>query len=292
MAVTGRAVDRGDHIVGRERLELGKSAGVERATVEELRRWFFVYAESFKARNSAWVRNIDLKVEHTMHVCREIVELGRALGLGEGELHLAEVMALLHDVGRFEQYARYETFVDRASVDHAEMALTVLREHDVLAALDPASRALVERSILFHNRRELPELDDERLLFFARLLRDADKLDIWRVVTDYYRASESERNGAVELNLPDLPGISPGVLADVMAGHTVDHTHLERFNDFKVAQMAWVFDVNFAPTLRALRERGYLEMIRDALPATEEAKAVYERVAGHLDRRALGAQQS
>jgi hypothetical protein len=65
--------------------------------------------------------------------------------------------------------------------------------------------------ILYHNRAELPEDETEGCLFFAKLLRDADKLDIWRVVTDYYHNKNGHQNSSIELDLPDIPEISDEV---------------------------------------------------------------------------------
>jgi hypothetical protein len=49
-------------------------------------------------------------------------------------------------------------------------------------------------------------------------------------------------------------------------------------NDFKLLQMAWIYDVNFPPTFRMIAERGYLETIRNTLPASERIDRIYARL--------------
>ncbi len=251
--------------------------------LEDLRNWFVSYVQTFKLGDADHQRNIALKEEHTRRVCKEILDIGRKLGLSDEDLRLAEVIALLHDIGRFEQYARYQTFADHHSVDHAEFGVRILQENAVLNRLDESMRDLVLRTISYHNRAALPQEETEACLFFTKLLRDADKLDIWRVVTEYYHQNNEERNGAIELSLPDTPGISDDVYRDLMEGRIVDFTHLKNLNDFKLLQLGWIYDINFAPTFQCIQERAYLEKIRDALPKSEEVERVFSVAQSYLE---------
>jgi len=58
--------------------------------------------------------------------------LGKGLHLNQKDLNLAKTIALLHDVGRFEQYERYRTFDDYKSEDHVHLSLNVLNQEEVL----------------------------------------------------------------------------------------------------------------------------------------------------------------
>jgi len=254
--------------------------------LDEMKSWFEGYAQTFKTGNSDRLRNIVLKEKHTRRVCREILDIGEKLGLGEEDLRLAEVMALFHDIGRFEQYARYGTFQDRISVDHAQLSAEVLQEEGVLEGLDEPTQNLILQVISHHNKKFLPEGDSTRCLFFTRLLRDADKLDILQVLSEYYQNS-SEKNKALEYELSDTPGISDEVYREISAGTLVDISHLKNLNDFKMLQIGWVYDINFGPTFRALKERGYLEMIHDTMIRSEKIDNAFARVLIRLEERAL-----
>jgi putative nucleotidyltransferase with HDIG domain len=258
---------------------------INQETVSTLRTWFSDYVETFRSGDQEQDRNIDLKDEHTRRVCTEILDIGRSLRLNLEDLFLAELTALFHDVGRFEQYARYGTFSDHKSEDHAKLGVKILRKYDVLKGLDPSTRELILKVISYHNRVEIPEGETEACVFFAKLLRDADKLDIWRVVTDYYRQVDGLRNGTIELGLPDGPEISDEVCADLKAGRIVRMRSMKTLNDFKLLQMAWIYDVNFPRTFEILRERGYMEMIRDALPQSEKVAEMYATIRSYLEER-------
>lgn len=259
--------------------------GVSEEMVADLKNWFAGYVQSFKTGDDDLQQNIALKEEHTELVCREILDIGEKLGLRDEDLRLAEVIALFHDIGRFEQYADFRTFVDRQSVNHAEHGVKILRENGILDNLDESARELILCAILYHNRVALPQKETKECLFFTSLLRDADKLDIWRVVTDYYRQKDGKRNGAIELGLPDTPGISDDVYRDLMEGSVVDFTHLRNLNDFKLLQVGWIYDINFAPTFQSIQKRGYMKMIRDVLPASEKTGKIFSLVLSYLDEQ-------
>jgi len=253
--------------------------------VKEFENWFNNYVQKFKSGNPDWLPNIILKEKHTRLVCKEILGIGKKIGLSNEDLCLAKVIALFHDIGRFEQFARYQTFVDRKSLNHAVLGVKILKENRVLNRLDKSVRNLILRAILYHNRFALPQKESEKCLLFAKLLRDADKLDIWRVVTDYYRQEDGKRNSAIELDLPDTPGISSDVYKDLIEGRLVDVAHLKNLNDFKLLQIGWIYDINFVQTLQCVQEKGYLEMIRDVLPKSEKIAKIFNVLQAHINEQ-------
>lgn len=227
-------------------------------------------------------RNIILKKDHSERVRREIIDLGKELGLNQSDLEIADFLGLYHDIGRFEQYRRYGTFRDGVSKDHAAIGLRVIREENFAEHLDREDRDLVLTAIKLHNKARLPEDLSERELFFSRLLRDADKLDIWKVVTDYYDRRKVERNSAIELDLPDIPTVSDEVYRALLEKKVVDFHHMHNLNDFKLLQMGWVFDLNFSSSLRKVAERGYMEKIMAVLPDLPEIRRIYDVIRSHI----------
>lgn len=258
---------------------------ITQTLVETLKARFEAYVQSVASPDAAVQQNLELKRDHTRRVCREIRMLSAALRLDPAQTHLAEVMALFHDIGRFEQYVRYQTFVDRESVNHADLGVEILQEQRLLDELDLPTQQLILKAIAYHNRAALPENETERCLFFAKLLRDADKLDIWRVVIDYYHNHNGRRNNAIELGLPDTPGVSEAVCSDLLARRIVDFRRLRNLNDFKLLQVGWIYDIYFTPTLRAIQERAYLEHLRTLLPATKKLEKIFESIYHDLERR-------
>jgi hypothetical protein len=144
---------------------------------------------------------------------------------------------------------------------------------------------LVYRIVSFHNRAGLPRDETELCLFYAKLLRDADKLDIWKVLTTHYLCLDETLNKAIELELPDTPGISDKVYEAVIDKKIVDSRHVRNLNDFKALQIGWVFDINFKPALDAVIRRNYIEVICSVLPACEQVERIKAVVGRYIETR-------
>jgi len=250
-----------------------------------LRDWFEDYVTRFSSDDPIVQENMDLKAEHTRRVCEATRDIGASLDLSREDLCIAEASALLHDIGRFEQYSRYRTFSDYRSEDHAALGVKIIQAKPVLDGLEPAASDIIVRAVKYHNRAALPVGEGERCLFFLKLLRDADKLDIWRVVTEYYQNAENKRNRIIELNLPDVELVSDSVYEALMNGKLVQMADLKTLQDFKLLQIGWIYDVNFPRTFQIVREKKYLEKIRDAfLQENPRMTAVCERARAYLER--------
>jgi hypothetical protein len=250
-----------------------------------LKTWFKDYTRKFSSDDPVVQESMDLKTDHTTRVCEAIVNIGESIDLSREDLCLAEAAALLHDIGRFEQYSRYRTFSDYRSEDHAALGVRVIKANRVLHDLEPAMAEIIVRVVGYHNRAALPVGEEERCLFFLKLLRDADKVDIWRVITDYYQNTGHNRNHILELDLPDSPRISDSVYRALMNGKIVQMTDVKTLNDFKLLQIGWIYDINFPRAFQIVRENGYLELIRDALPETSVRVAKsYAGARAHLEQ--------
>lgn len=265
--------------------ELKLKIRIEKKIVRELKVWFFNYVQRFKQGNENVLQNINIKEEHAKRVCREILTLADKLELNDDEKRLADIIALFHDIGRFEQYARYNTFMDSHSKNHAELGIKLLIKCGALDQFEETTKSLIIRTILYHNRAALPENESETCLLYTKLLRDADKLDIWRVVTSYYHRKNGKHNSAIELDLPNTPGFSDAVYQDLINRKIVNVKHIKNLNDFKLLQIGWVFDINFEPTLRAISSRRYLEKIREVLPKSSKIDDIFSVINSYYNER-------
>ncbi|RZB28817.1 MAG: hypothetical protein AEth_01819 [Candidatus Argoarchaeum ethanivorans] len=250
--------------------------------------WFRTYVKSFYTKDPKTQENIRLKEEHTLRVCKEILQLGKALNLNNDALRLAEIIALFHDIGRFEQFTIYGTFNDRVSENHATLGLKVLKATNILCRLTKAEQTIICNAVKYHNARKVPDSVDKLSGLHSKLIRDADKLDIWHVVTTYYTERHRHRNPALELELPDTPGYSRSFIDDILNNRVSNSHDLKTFNDMKLLQLGWIFDINFAPTFFYIRERRIIEKIITALPDTEDIRKIQNHLKAYLEKRVSG----
>jgi hypothetical protein len=171
-------------------------------------------------------------------------------------------------------------------VNHCLLGLEVLRETKALEGVERKERELIEKAIEYHGLKELPRNLDGELLLFSKLIRDADKLDVLYVVTDYYRQYRDNPQGfMLELEFPDEQGYSAELVEKILRGRQIDYGELRTLNDAKLLQLGWVYDVNFTVVLKQIKQRRFLEMLIDFLPETRDIERVKEKIFEYVDSK-------
>jgi putative nucleotidyltransferase with HDIG domain len=254
---------------------------MQKADLNYCKRWFNKYVAQFHLLPGDGIQPILLKEQHSMRTCKEIVLLGRELGLAQEDLLLAEAAALFHDIGRFPQWKYYSTFIDSESEDHALLGLEVISRHSVLQRIPPDKKEIILEAIRHHNLRELPTGLSPRQLLFSRLLRDTDKLDIWRMIIMQQR----QRSNLLETLAGDIPSNTSygrDIVAELNRGRSPDFSYVQNHNDMRLIRLGWVFDLNFAPSCRQVLERNYIEDLCSQLPANREIWELQEYLISYL----------
>lgn len=245
-----------------------------------LKLWFNTYTRSFLTGDPQADSPHVLKIEHTARVCDNMNQLASSIQLDDSQLRIAETIGLLHDIGRFEQYRRHRTFNDRVSVNHAALGIDVLKETAVLEPLSADEQTMIIDAIRFHNAPALPGNKPPESMVFMRMIRDADKLDIWKVFADYDRYQQHPESAIVQ-HLTDLPTWEDAIVQAIAQQRMAKFQDMKSINDFKLLQLSWVFDLHFPETFVQARQRGDLATIAQTLPGD---RAVSRAVARVMDR--------
>ena len=226
---------------------------------------------------------MDLKLHHTMQVLAH----ARAIVAGGGfppPLDRACLLAALyHDVARFEQYLRWHTFRDRESCNHGQWGVRLLKRERRLKDEDPAVRKLVLAAVGLHNRFALPAGLPEGMARISHAVRDADKLDILRVM-DEHLSGPRPYCPTVVLSLPDDPALhSDKVLDDALAGRVASYADLKSVNDFRVLLGTWFYDMHFPASRARFVAEGHARRLLADLPATPAYAAARDHLLHCLD---------
>jgi hypothetical protein len=253
--------------------------------IEQTLEWFNTFVAGHHMGDPADDARLELKREHCLLVMTEARDQARELRLSPHMVDLATIAGLCHDVGRFPQYRQYRTFRDADSANHAILGTMALTRHDGLTWLDDRDRTLVRTAIVVHNRRALPHKlaagVDRDALTLARIVRDADKLDISRVMVEHFKRP-NEKDDVVFLGLPDIPdSVNPAILRDIDAGRIGDYYAMASTNDFALLLLSWTNDMAFARTRRLFFERGY---VRDLFAVLPDQPGIVAFKARYFDR--------
>ncbi|QSH40586.1 HD domain-containing protein [Lentisphaerota bacterium ZTH] len=250
---------------------------------ERLKSFFHNYVDAYLTGDKSLDRNIMLKKQHSLMVHRECRELAAAENFSEHETVLAEIAGLYHDIGRFEQLKRYNTLVDFKSVNHGEFGADILEKDNILNELEPADAAAVINAVRYHNSRDIPDRLTGLSRFLTRVVRDADKLDIYRVVMDYYR--EGNYDKTILLNLSETAMVSPAVFEAIKGRQNPLMSDMKTITDFKLSKLCWFYDLNFDHSLREIRNRGIDKKLFGLLPELPEIKIIRRDVNSYMDAR-------
>ncbi len=253
--------------------------------LERFRTWFERYTRSFSSEKEDGRKNISLKIEHTSRVCGLILQVALEETTDRPLLLLAEATALFHDIGRFPQYARYKTFRDSISVNHGRLGAETLIKENVLEGLPEREREMILTAVRFHNAFSIPVIDDPEALFLVKLVRDADKLDIWRIFLEFYENGRGGLASAAGLGLPDTPGYSEEMVAAIVEKKTASLSSVKSLNDFILLQLSWIFDLNFNAAVRILLEKGVVDRFIRLLPETEALRHASQILSDYADKR-------
>jgi hypothetical protein len=260
---------------------------MQNSDMEQFRDWFATYVDSHFGDDEYINANLQLKKDHSARVCDEMDYLIDRLGLEAGDKLLARAVALFHDVGRFPQFVKYQTYMDARSCDHSCLSVNILQENGVLGGLSDQEQQIILAAIRLHGQKELPGGLDERTELFAKLIRDADKLDIYFVVIEATKAYHADpENFLLEVEFPDEPYCSEEVSQAVINGKLIDYKKLRTMDDMRMLQLGWVYDINFGPAFERIAERGYLEQVAEYITKTPLTERAIGRVLQYVDDHA------
>jgi HD superfamily phosphohydrolase YqeK len=242
-----------------------------------LKKWFADYVAAFYTQDHDYNLALNVKETHTMRVCENAVMIGKKIGMSKHDLIIAETAALFHDLGRFKQYKDYGTFSDMKSKNHAKLSLQEMAVHKLLSGCSRAEKDLIIKAVNYHNALKLPADENKRTLHFIRLIRDADKLDIWKVFLKYFHDKNNHHNNAIVLDLPDIPEYSNKFIEALHSQVIAPMQDMKSLNDFKLLQIGWVYDLNFTPSFQAVQNRNIIERLEAVLPQS----TVIKEAVGH-----------
>ncbi len=256
---------------------------------ELVRTFFHEYADDYINRNEEKAPYI-LKKEHTLRVCDNIEAIARSLNLSPEKTALAKIAALLHDLGRFRQFETWHTFFDPDSADHGRLGAQDIQTQGILKGFFQEEQQTIITAVRHHNVFRLPpdmKADD---LFLTRLLRDADKVDIFKVMVEKYRQDRSQyrkEDQFITNSCKDDHRICPELVSDMYACQSLDRLKVSSLNDLKLLQISWVFDLNFRESLKIVQEKKYLDAIFESLPQKPEIGEIKTFVSGFITQSLL-----
>lgn len=226
---------------------------------------------------------ISLKIRHTRFVAENSDYIAEQLGLRSQQKNIAWAVAMLHDIGRFEQAARTGSFLDTAAYDHAAEGTAFLFDEGNITAFldeeDDCTLGLIRTAIDFHNKHSLPETLSAEERLFCSIIRDADKLDIFRVFSENSFATVHEYT---EQEVQVSP-VSQVILDCFDRHETVDYSKRVTPADLYLSHFAMAFGLEFPCSRKRLLEQGYVRSFFCFRFTNPETQKAFEGMKAQID---------
>ncbi len=218
-----------------------------------------------------------LKVVHTERTVLLSEMIATRLNLRNDDVEIAKLIALLHDIGRFDQLKIFNSFTDSGAYDHADLGAKLLSETPLLRRFiaEDSYDSIIITAIRNHNKYMIEEGLNEKESLHARIIRDADKLDNFRVkaveaVTDIADITEDGlRHGDV----------SDKVFEALMSHRQVLNSDRKTDIDFWVSIIAFVFDLYFSCSYDYVHKNECIDILVDSIDyQNENTRIKMERI--------------
>ena len=211
-----------------------------------------------------------LKVVHTYKVVENAKIIAKNLNLSEEDIELAELIAFLHDIGRFEELNFLSQF-DSVKFDHASYGCKMLFEDNLIRYFidDNSYDELIKIAIDNHSRLNIQEGLNDKFLLHAKIIRDADKIDNFRVKKE--EKIEAIFPGKVK-SIADMENskISDKVYETIRNNKCVDIHDRVTILDYWLCVLAFIFDLNYKESYEIIKEANYINVLINRINYKDE----------------------
>lgn len=222
--------------------------------------WFHCYSQSFYSVDPEIMRGIRLKEDHSLRVAVNALAIANYLGQTDRDLTLAETAGLLHDTARHTQWTQFRSFNDAITqYDHGTEGASIIADAGILdSQFTLAEQDAILFSIIHHNKLGVPANSPEKVRL-ANIIRDADKLDIFRTLPAVTTIDQDYSAALLPLLLDQRP---------------LPYAQAKKPADRRLLRLGWLYDINFDWTLRQIVAEGYADGLLSGLPDGEPFTAI------------------
>ena len=240
---------------------------------------FEQYIKQFKDEKNSDKYN--WKIEHSYRVAKICHEIALKEGDTPEEVRLATICGLFHDIGRFSQISKYNSYNDHTTKDHGVIGYNILSNERLLEkVLYPEDEIILMDSTLNHNQYQIASSVDSYTSHFCKIVRDADKIDILRGMIE----------GNIHYKSNNHP-ISYYVKEDIINNQLVNWKHIKGDNDHLAECFSFAFDINFETSKKIIKDDDLFTKLYDTIPSRELFKNIKSICKRYIESSDLNVEQ-
>ena len=226
------------------------------------------------------IKEIDYKYNHTLRVVEYSKIICENEKFNELETKLTIIASLLHDIGRFEQWIKYNSW---HSIDHGDLGYEILtKDNFVLKFVEQEYAKIILNAVKFHNKYEIPNNVSELEEKVLKVVRDADKIYILLTQNnmdnkDGYRDDYIKMENII---------IDEEYINNILNEKMVSLKNNDIISGI-IRQLSFLFDINYRTTFKIIYNYDIIDkklsLLKKALKEEKQYKIIEIKIKDYLE---------
>lgn len=222
--------------------------------LERFNKFVYSYENNESKEN---INALELKRKHTIRVWKASKFIVQKENISNEQKEISEIIAILHDIGRFEQFKRTGRYIDKERFNHAKVGANML-EKGLIEYFLPETRKfdkIIIKAIKMHNVLDLPSELEGAEAFQCELIRDADRIDI------FYSCTCEEQFDIVFARKREsiIKDLNPEIILAMKKRKPVNLDLVRNSIDMLALRIALLSQFKFKEGLIYIKQKGYLD---------------------------------
>lgn len=237
-----------------------------------------------------YVKNYDMsdldiayKYKHSYRVMALSKWLSEELKLDKKDIELATIIGLYHDIGRFEEDKRFDSFGVHRDFDHGDYGRDILLKERLVEKIQIEEKyySLIAKAVEMHNKYSIEKGLDEKTDLHCKIIRDADKIDILRSMG---KGLMQKKHFNIEAKGEDL---AEDVREEFYKNVQIRKRAVSKHSDANkvLCALALVYDINYMPSLKFIKENKIIDALYNILKDKESFKEYFDHINEYIKRR-------
>ncbi len=245
---------------------------------------FFNYVDIFKEENGDFCFSLKEKLSHINRVTENALYISENEKWSENDCLIAKLCGLFHDIGRFSQYKKFKTFSDNKSVNHGQQGFDVINSNNLFEGIDLNESQIILDAVHYHNSLQIPENLSSKSKSFTNLTRDADKIDIFFMLTNCIENNTLESHQDLLWNLP-MEGPNPIIVEKLLNNSNALYSEIKSGTDVCLLQLCWLYEMNYNSSLVKINENKTVELLATIMPKSLEVEKCVKHISQYIKHR-------
>ena len=258
--------------------------------ITKAKKVFKEYIKNYDPTNG----KIAIKIAHMYRVAEIAKNTAKYLRLSDEDVRLAELIGLLHDIGRFEQIKQFNTFDDKKSINHGELGIKILFQDNLIRQFieDTCYDRIIYLAIINHNKNQSLLTKDvtKRERLHMNIIRDSDTLDILNIIID----DNADKKALYDKEDLTDETLSDEIYNEFMKVRELDYGKIKNSADLLITRYMFIWNMNYNYALQEIKNRQYLEKLYNKFmykdqKTMDRITEIYDMTSRYMNKKLLEA---